>query len=140
MEWPVGNVFCNPPISATTKDRNYQWVKRCAEHAQQGKGVAVLLIAARTDVEWFHSFVWNHNRPHDNVEVRFSKGRIKFRHPDDPTKDAPPFGSLIAIFRPPAGMTYNAEAASKSIDLEKVNPHPNRLYASLTDYAFPERP
>jgi|SRR5215217_2313657 len=92
-----GNIFCNPPYSDTDK-----WVEACSRYANEGRGVAVMLIAARTDTMRFHKYIWDtlHQRPKDNVTVHFLQGRVRFldgetRQPTDPAF----FPSLVAIFR-----------------------------------------
>jgi phage N-6-adenine-methyltransferase len=94
-DWPVGNVFCNPPYGR--KGKGPLWVKKCAKHAAYGKGTAVLLIPSRTDTEWFHNHIWQKN----NVEIRFLKSRLRFENPDHTLTDPAPFPSMVAIFRPP---------------------------------------
>jgi hypothetical protein len=72
------------------------FVRKAAE--QQAKGATtVALLAARTDTEWFHEFVWDveKNAPRLNVEVRFVRGRLKF----EGHKDSAPFPSLVVVFR-----------------------------------------
>lgn len=101
----------------------------------------MLLIASRTGTAWFHDFCWNFNHERPGVEIRPTKGRIKFIHPDDSSKKSPPMGSLIIIFRPPPGGTFTAAKIEIPKDISKVNlPHPNKLYTALTDFTFPGKP
>lgn len=74
-------IWCNPPYS-NIKD----WAKKCSKH----KGLAVMLVPARTDTKWFHEYCYN--KP--NVEIRFIKGRLKFGK----SKNSAPFPSMIIIF------------------------------------------
>ena len=83
MPWAEHCVFCNPPYSQIKK-----WVKKCAEEAQKGATV-VMLIPARTDTIWFHEYIYK------KAEIRFIKGRLKFGD----SKNSAPFPSMIVIFR-----------------------------------------
>jgi phage N-6-adenine-methyltransferase len=92
-----GNIWCNPPYSGTD-----QWVEACTRYASEGKGTAVMLIAARTDTDRFHRYIWDtkNQRPKDGVVVHFLKGRIKFLDastglPTDPAF----FPSMVVIFK-----------------------------------------
>lgn len=81
--WLDHRVFCNPPYSQIKK-----WVKKCAEEAQKGVTI-VMLIPARTDTRWFHDFIYN------KAEIRFIKGRLHFGN----SKNNAPFPSMIVIWR-----------------------------------------
>jgi len=48
-----------------------------------------MLLPARTDTKWFHSFIYH------IAEIRFIKGRLKFGN----SKNAAPFPSMIVIFK-----------------------------------------
>lgn len=62
-----GVVWCNPPYGRHIG----VWVHKA--YLETGNGVTtVMLLPARTDTKWFHSFILN------NAEVRFIKGRLKF--------------------------------------------------------------
>ncbi len=57
----------------------------------------VYLLPARTDTKWFHEYCYN--KP--NVEIRFLKGRVKFKGVSEHYKrNSAPFPSMIVIFRP----------------------------------------
>lgn len=60
-----------------------------------GGGLAVMLLPARTDTRWFHTYIYG------KAEIRFIKGRLRF---GNATENAP-FPSMIVIFR---GGTNNA--------------------------------
>jgi len=83
QDWTGETVFCNPPYGREIKD----WVKKCAEHGQRG-GVAVMLIPARTDTQWFHEYIYG------KAGIHFIKGRIKFGE----SKNSAPFPSMVVIF------------------------------------------
>lgn len=83
QNWGTERVFCNPPYGRHIGD----WVQKCSAH----KGVAVLLIPARTDTQYFHDFIYRNPR----AEIRFIRGRLRFVGADN----AAPFPSMIVIFR-----------------------------------------
>ena len=82
-DWDGKRVYCNPPYGRGIEN----WIKKCAKH----KGLAVMLIPARTDTTWFHKYIY-HNLC---AEVRFLKGRLKFSE----SKNSAPFPSMIVVFR-----------------------------------------
>ena len=82
-----GNVFINPEYGRNVK----YWIQSANNYASVGRGIVVMLLPARSDTKWFHAYVYN--KPH--VEIRFIKGRIKFRG----SKAGAPFPSMIVIFR-----------------------------------------
>jgi phage N-6-adenine-methyltransferase len=102
-DWPPGAVFCNPPYGR----KAHLFVKKCKEHAAAGKGVAVMLIACRTDTAWYHDYIYDFKNKdyYPGVKVWFWKGRIKFiPGPKNPKKrDPAAFASIVVIFWPPPG-------------------------------------
>jgi len=91
-----GNVFCNPPYGREVDI----WVTKCAQYAKSGRGTAVMLIAARTDTERFHKYIWDkekHN-PYPGVEVRFLQNRIKFLNSQGKAEDPAGFPSMVVVF------------------------------------------
>lgn len=86
--WAGNRVFCNPPYSQIKK-----WVKKCAEEAQKGVTV-VMLIPARTDTTWFHDYIYK------KAEIHFIKGRLWFGD----SKNSAPFPSMIVIWRSTNGI------------------------------------
>jgi phage N-6-adenine-methyltransferase len=92
-----GNVFINPPYHSR---RIFDWVQKAIATTLTGDNTTVvMLLPARTGVRWFHTYVWDHNRPKDCVEVRFIKNRIRFEV-NGQRLDPAPFESMIVIFRP----------------------------------------
>lgn len=85
QDWTGETVFCNPPYGKTIG----KWCRKCYEHSLLG-GVAVMLIHARTDTEWFHRWVYG------KAEIRFIRGRLHFGG----SKWNAPFPSMVAIYRP----------------------------------------
>ena len=83
----IGTVWCNPPY----RRRIGEWVRRAYISSQIGSATVVMLLPARTDMKWFHDYIYN--KP--NVEIRFIKGRLKFGG----CKNSAPFPSMVVIFR-----------------------------------------
>lgn len=83
QDWGNYRVYCNPPYGRGID----KWVEKCATH----KGLAVMLIPARTDTAWFHTYIYKK----ENVEIRFIKGRLKFGD----SKNSAPFPSMVIVFR-----------------------------------------
>jgi site-specific DNA-methyltransferase (adenine-specific) len=79
--WDGEIVWCNPPYGREITD----WVKK----AYTSRATTVLLIPSRTDVRWFHDYVYG------KAEIRFIKGRLKFGG----AKDSAPFPNMIVVFR-----------------------------------------
>ncbi len=84
--WDGEKVFCNPPYGREIS----KWVEKCFTEVKVGACLlAVMLIPARTDTQWFHKYIYQ------KAEVRFLKGRLKF---GDSTNSAP-FPSMVVVFR-----------------------------------------
>lgn len=77
-------VFMNPPYSKPSP-----WCKKAYEESLKGSTV-VGLLRGDTSTAWFHDWVLG------KAELRFIRGRIKFGG----SKTAPPFASILAIWRP----------------------------------------
>lgn len=73
-------VWLNPPYS-----RCKEFIGKAMRESRMGRATVVCLIPARTDTRWFHAHIydaqWYRTRP--GVELRFLKGRVKFRRPDE---------------------------------------------------------
>lgn len=83
IEWGRSN-FVNPPYGREIG----KWVAKGYAEALKGKTV-VLLIPSRTDSKWWHNYIMKSN------EIRFIKGRLKFKG----AKWSAPFPSAIVIFK-----------------------------------------
>ncbi len=90
--WHTFNsIFINPPYGRGVK----KWCEKAWKESQKGCTV-VMLLPARTDTRWFHDWVYG------RAEVRFLRGRLKFRFPDGtPIPSAAPFPSMVVVYRPP---------------------------------------
>jgi len=92
---PGERVFLNPPYSMTGEFM--EWIDQ-----NRTDNLFVCLVPARTDTKWFHRYVWNEklNKPRGGVEIRFIKGRVKFKSSEVEAKpNSAPFPSVIIIFR-----------------------------------------
>lgn len=102
--WGCETVFMNPPYGRGLD----KWVEKAHQTMSQHNilrgyhptHLVVGLLPARTDVKWFHNYVWDRekNQPQYQVEVRFLKGRLKFEL-EAGIMDAAPFPSMIVIWR-----------------------------------------
>jgi len=75
------------------------FVRKAEEQRQRGAETWALL-AARTDVEWFHTFIWDEtsHRPRAGRCPEFIRGRLVFRRAGEP--DPAPFPSMLVRFIP----------------------------------------
>jgi site-specific DNA-methyltransferase (adenine-specific) len=85
QDWSNERVFCNPPYGRDVK----RWVQKCFEEVYGGEcEIAVMLLNARTDTQWFHKYIYH------KAEIRFLKGRLTF----EGASNKAPFPSMIVIF------------------------------------------
>lgn len=85
LDWDKETCFVNPPYSRGNID---QWVRKCyMEHLKGATVVALLPVS--TSSKWFHDWVYK------KADIRFLKGRIKFKG----AKHNAPFSSMIAIYK-----------------------------------------
>ena len=85
IEWKAQN-FVNPPYSKLGL-----WCKKSYEESLQGREV-VLLIPARTDTKYFHTYVLPYAR------IEFIKGRLKFVNPFEKKTNSAPFPSILCFY------------------------------------------
>lgn len=96
-EWIGDSVFCNPPYGRQmtgefiARGVNQVKARNCHE--------IVFLVPARTDTRWFHKYCLGDMDVHEDVEIRFLKGRLKFEINGVPCKHAAPFPSMLVIYR-----------------------------------------
>ena len=86
--WKNERVFMNPPYGREA----YKWVAKAYFESKYTE-VIVALLPARTDVKWFHDFIYK------KAEIRFLKGRLKFTRPDGKANSST-FPSIVVIWRP----------------------------------------
>jgi phage N-6-adenine-methyltransferase len=80
--WKDDIVFMNPPYGRAIG----KWVEKAATC---GAKTVVGLLPARTDTNWFHSWIYN------KAEIRFIKGRLKFGG----AKNSAPFPSMVVVWK-----------------------------------------
>ena len=78
-----GVSFCNPPYGRDVD----KWVAKAVRETLNGV-TTVMLLPARTDVQWFHKYIYN------RFETRFIRGRLKFVG----AGSSAPFPSMIVVF------------------------------------------
>lgn len=90
--WAPHRCFCNPPFSL-----NDDFVHKGKEEANKGAFV-VFLIPARTNVRWFHNYVWDNriHKPYPGVEIRFYPGRLPYIG----SHGLAPFPVMLVVFKP----------------------------------------
>ena len=66
QEWDE-DFFCNPPYSQITA-----WISKVYEQHKKHNVNALVLVFAKTGVNWWHNFV------EDKAEIHFQRGRIRF--------------------------------------------------------------
>jgi phage N-6-adenine-methyltransferase len=89
-----GRVWCNPPYGRAIG----LWVQKAWESVQGGQSeLAVLLVPARTDTEWWHRWC-------ERGEVELLRGRLRF---GGATSGAP-FPSAVVVFGNTESVTKRA--------------------------------
>lgn len=81
--WYNERVFVNPPYSNIEA-----WARKCFYESQFNNAFCVMLIPARTDTKYFHTYLLPF------CDFIFIKGRVKFSG-----KGSAPFPSMICIFK-----------------------------------------
>lgn len=76
--------FVNPPYGRQIG----KWCKKAYEESKKGC-LVVMLIPSRTDTQWWHNYIMKAD------EIRFIKGRLKFKG----AKNSAPFPSAIVVFK-----------------------------------------
>ena len=87
--WKNEVVFCNPPYGREIS----KWVKKSYDEWKNNNATVVMLIPARTDTKYFHSYIYH------NAELRFLKGRVKFEINGDNFGKGATFPSMVVIFK-----------------------------------------
>lgn len=105
-EWSPFRCWMNPPYGSQISN----WVKKAFQESQMG-ALVVCLIPARTDTQWWHTWVMR------AAEIRFVAGRIAFGD----GKQSAPFPSCIAIYYPEWENPYKLSVpVIKSVRFEKA--------------------
>lgn len=85
QSWAGHTVFCNPPYGREI----WRWVKKAYNESRQPNTTVVLLLPARTDTSWFHSYIYY------KAEIRFLRGRLHFNE----SKQSAPFPSMVVVMK-----------------------------------------
>lgn len=85
QNWGGYRVFCNSPYGREIG----KWVEKAYKESKKENTTVVMLIPARTDTKYFHSYIY-----HKTKEIRFIKGRLKFGN----AKNSAPFPSMVVVF------------------------------------------
>tara|TARA_E500000331_G_scaffold340017_1_gene370898 strand:+ start:8983 stop:9459 length:477 start_codon:yes stop_codon:yes gene_type:complete len=83
-DWTGHTVFVNPPYGRGIE----KWIEKAYNTAKNENSRVVMLIPARTDTKYWHSYVMK------AAEVHFVKGRLKF----GAAKNCAPFPSAVIVF------------------------------------------
>lgn len=86
--WEGHTVFCNPPYGREIG----KWVRKAFLESLDPHTTVVMLIPARTDTRYFHEYIYR------KAEVRFIKGRLKFKVNGQSVGSAP-FPSMVVVFK-----------------------------------------
>jgi site-specific DNA-methyltransferase (adenine-specific) len=84
QSWAGETVFVNPPYGRELK----KWVIKCSKEA----ATVVMLIPARTDTTYFHEYIYG------KAQIRFIKGRLKFKGAGSAGSGSAPFPSMVVVF------------------------------------------
>lgn len=104
--WAGHRVFCNPPYGREIG----RWVAKAHSEAAGGACLAVLLIPARTDTQYWHEYIFGH------AEVRFLKGRVRFEL-GGVAQGAAPFPSAVVVFGQAIGRDGAACRSRRALSL-----------------------
>ncbi len=83
--WEGETVWLNPPYGIEAR----KWVKKAYEESRKHGITVVVLVPSRTDVAWFHDFVYG------KAEIRFIRGRLHFSKSKSPAT----FPSMVVVYR-----------------------------------------
>ncbi len=93
QSWAAETCWMNPPYGREIGE----WVEAARNESLMNGTTTVALLPARTDVKWWHRFIWDETKhmPYRQVEIRFVKGRLKFGN----AESSAPFPSVVVVFR-----------------------------------------
>ncbi len=88
IDW-IGNIYVNPPYSKVGK-----FLKKAHEELQNGNAKTIVFLTfANTDTAWFHDYVYR------KAEIRFIRGRLKFRDEDGKVQSSAMRPSILIILK-----------------------------------------
>jgi site-specific DNA-methyltransferase (adenine-specific) len=104
--WLGKSAFCNPPYGSGV----INWVRKgCFEAHRPDGPIVVMLLAARTETEWFQEYLFGtlyrdcersyRGDPSGHAaDLIFLNERVRFVHPEEPELNQPAFPSVLAVF------------------------------------------
>jgi hypothetical protein len=90
IPWPMGEaIFVNPPYA---RGEIAQWVLKCFQEWEARGQTIILLIPPYTDTAYFHDYIlpW--------CDVRFIRGRLKFKCGKRGRPGPAPFPSILCVY------------------------------------------
>lgn len=93
--WVGQTVWCNPPYTLIGP-----FVARASQQSQEQKNTVAILLPAYTDPKYWSDYVMQAH------EIRFLKGRLKFRDGMGNADMSARFPSVLVIFKHIAGTHY----------------------------------
>ena len=95
----ISPIYINPPYGRDIK----KWVARASMEMVMNRAVSVMLLPARTDTKWFHTYLYDLKEDHyrEGIRVKFLKGRLRMfdYETDSYSKNTAPFPSMIVVFK-----------------------------------------
>ena len=85
----TGLVWLNPPYGKGIGD----WIQKAYLSSIEDGATVVCLVPARTDTAWWRDWVMG------KAEVRFLRGRVRFKTPKGLRMSAAPFPSALLVYR-----------------------------------------
>lgn len=85
---PGQAIYVNPPYGRGVGN----WIEKAFRESRLTGSTVVMLLPARTDTSWFHSYCLR-------GEIRFLRGRLNFDDKRSPRGGRCPFPSMLVIFR-----------------------------------------
>ena len=86
QSWQNNTVWVNPPYGTGIS----AWIEKAYNECSD-ECTVVMLLPARTDTKWFHTFIYTN----PDCEIKFLKGRLKFSN----SKTSAPFPSMVVVFK-----------------------------------------
>ena len=86
QSWQNNVVWVNPPYGTGIS----AWIEKAYNECSD-ECTVVMLLPARTDTKWFHTFIYTN----PDCEIKFLKGRLKFSN----SKTSAPFPSMVVVFK-----------------------------------------
>lgn len=86
--------WMNPPYTKVAK-----FMKKAYDEHKKWNVTGLILVYSKTDVHWFHKYVYNKQRRRWLAEFYPIEGRVKFWKNGKKTEYPAPYGSCFIVFR-----------------------------------------